>query len=403
MRTQFKKVFLCFVLVVFFLFGSVSSVWSLSDKIYKDISTFSKVLDIVDKFYVENVKEQEIMVGAINGMLSSLDPHTVYMPPEDYKYFRSETKGRFGGVGIEVSVRDNVLTIISPLEGTPAWDAGIKSGDKILSIDGKTTKHMTLTDAVKLMRGSIGRKITLTIWREGKKGTRTITLVRRLIKIPSVKTEDLGKGFALFRIITFQEGVAKSLRKAIDDYKTKHKKIKGIIIDLRDNPGGLLTEAAHISDFFLKSGVIVSTKGRNKESAVKKAAAAGTYPNYPLIVMVNGGSASASEIVAGALQDHRRAKIIGTKSFGKGSVQTLINLDNGGAVKITVAHYFTPKNRLIDGKGISPDVSITTKSYLKKKKIKRKKGDPDQKISREEFYNYQKDIALKYLKKMARR
>src|SRR3989339_1724692 len=370
-----------------------------TDKIYKDIATFSKVLDIVDKLYVQEVNEDTAMEGAINGLLQTLDPHSIYMAPEAYKSFNSETKGRFGGIGIEVSIKDGILTVVSPLEGTPAWDAGIKAGDKILTIDGQSTKHMSLNDAVKLMRGPVGKALSLTIWREGKKGAKTVNITREMIKVSAIRTEDLGDGYAMFKIITFQEGVAKQLWTAIEEFVGKKGELKGMILDLRDNPGGLLTEAVRISDFFIAEGVIVSTKGRSQETEVSLAHKKGTLPNFPMIVLINEGSASASEILAGALKDHKRARILGTNSFGKGSVQTLINLENGGAVKITIAHYFTPKDKLIDGKGIPPDIKIDSKGFLKKNKTKFKKDKASQKIERDEFYNYQRDEALSLLKK----
>ena len=346
---------------------------ALTDKIYNEISTFS------------------------DGMLTTLDPHTVYFPAEVYKNFSSDTKGRFGGVGIEVSIRDGVLTVISPIEGTPAWDAGIKSGDKIVAIDGKSTKNMSLGSAVRLMRGTIGRKLIISIWREGHRKSRTITIVRKLIKVPGVKSERFDDGILLTRIATFQEGITKNLKKMIDDY-TAENELNGLILDLRDNPGGLLSESIKVSDLFLKKGVIVSTKGRNQPLEVKKARSKGTLPNVPVVVLINKGSASASEIVAGALQDHGRAKLMGIKSFGKGSVQTIVGLNNGGAVKITIAHYFTPKDRLIDGKGISPDVTLDLKGYKKKNKIE--DDEKIDKITREDFYDYQKSEALKYIRSL---
>ncbi len=370
--------------------------WPLTDKVYKELSTFTQVMDIIDKYYVTNVDEKEILRGAIQGMLSTLDPHTVYFPAEVYKAFNSDTKGLFGGVGIEVSVKDGVLTVVAPLMGSPAWDAGIKSGDRILSIDGKSTKYMSLGEAVLLMRGSIGKKISLSIWRQGK--VHMVALTRSLIKVPGVKTEDLGEGYGLFRITSFQEGVAKQLKREIDDFQKAHGELKGIILDVRDNPGGLLGEAVKICDFFLKDGVIVSTKGRTSETEVKRAHEAGTMANFPIIVLINNGSASAAEILAGALKDQNRAKLMGLKSFGKGSVQTVINLDNGDAVKITIAHYFTPSNKMIDGKGIDPDV------LLDKKLFKKKRGgnasSKNQTLTRDEFDEFQKQEALVYLKKM---
>lgn len=394
-----KKFFYTFSLVICLVLGQTQA-FALSDKVYKELSTFSKILELIDKMYVENVDEKKAIQGAINGMLMSLDPHTIYLPAEVYKTFSSDTRGRFGGIGIEVSIKDGVLTVISPIQGTPAWNAGIKSGDKILGINGKSTKNITLGEAVHRMRGHIGKKLSITIWRAGK--TRVVTLTRRLIKVPGIRVEDLGQGFALFRITSFQEGIAKQLKKEIQNFQNTHGNIKGIILDLRDNPGGLLSEAVKISDYFLKKGVIVSTKGRNRKADVKKARSKGTLPDIPMVVLINRGSASASEIVAAALKENGRAKLLGTKSFGKGSVQTIVNLDNGDALKITIAYYFTPKDRLIDGKGIDPDILLDTKAFKKKKGIKGKDQETKIKITRDEFNKFQKDEALTYLKRISR-
>lgn len=390
------------LIVTGFLFLIPLKLAALSDQIYKELSTFANVLKIVDKMYVEPIDEKEVIRGAINGMLLSLDPHTVYLPADIYKDFSSDTKGRFGGVGIEVSIRDGVLTVVAPIEDTPAWEAGIKSGDKILAIEGKSTKNISLGEAVHKMRGPIGRKLTLTIWRAGK--TRQVTLTRRLIKVPGVRVEDMGEGYALFRITSFQEGVAKALKNEIEAFRRSHGEIRGIILDVRDNPGGLLTEAIRVSDLFLTRGTIVSTKGRTGKEDVKRAHAKGTLFEMPLVVLINRGSASASEIVAAALRDNNRARLLGTKTFGKGSVQTIVDLDNGDALKITIAHYFTPKDKLIDGKGIEPDIVLDTKAYKKKKKIKAKDTDEESrlKITRDEFNEFQKQEALRYLKKISR-
>lgn len=389
-----KKCSLFFFCVL--LFSQPS--WALTDKIYKEISTFTKVLQIVDQNYVDPVDEKKLILGALNGMLSSLDPHTIYLPAEQYRDFSSDTKGRFGGIGIEVSIKDGIITVISPIQGSPADQAGVRSGDKILNIDGKTTKNMTLNEAVHLMRGPVGRKISLLIWHKGTTKASQISMAREIIKVQSVKTEDWQEGYAYFHLTTFQEGSAKNFKKEFEDFLDKNKNpVKGVVLDLRDNPGGLLMEAVKLCDYLLKDGVIVSTKGRDKVVDVKKAHEAGTLPDFPMIVMINGGSASASEIVAGALQDQGRAKLVGTQSFGKGSVQTVINLDDGDALKITVAHYYTPKDRMIDGKGIAPDLLLDLKAYKKKLKIGK---DDKTKVSREDFDKFQRDEALTYLKKM---
>ncbi|MBF0104258.1 MAG: S41 family peptidase [Deltaproteobacteria bacterium] len=385
-------------LFVVCLFINMPFARALSDKVYKELSIFSRVLEIVDKMYVEPVDEKAIIKGSIDGMLATLDPHTVYLPAKIYKNFSSDTKGRFGGVGIEVSVRDGVLTIISPLRDTPAWAAGIKANDRILAIDGKSTKDMTLGEAVLMMRGPIGKKLALTLWRQGK--TKEVTLEREVINVPGMEFKDLGEGYVMVRVTTFQEGVSKKVKKEIERFRKENPdQLKGIILDLRDNPGGLLNEAVKISDYFLEKGVIVSTKGRDKKRTVNEAHGAGALSKVPMVMLINGGSASASEIVAGALGDNNRAKLMGTKSFGKGSVQTVVNLDGGDAVKITIAYYYTPKDKLIDGKGITPDIILDQKAYKKKNKIKT--DDKDLKLTRDEYDKFQEEEALAYLKKMA--
>lgn len=387
------------IILSFFILMHATYAHAFSDKIYKELGTFSKIMEIVDRYYVEEPEEKELVRGAIRGMLYTLDPHTVYLPEDVYKDFKSDTQGRFGGVGIEVTVKDGFITVVSPIEGSPAQRAGIQAGDKILMINGKITKGMDLTEAVHLMRGTIGKKITLAVWHAGMKQPRQVILEREIIKVANVLSEDLSDNYAYFRITVFQEGTAKNLKKAITKYKREHGGlIKGIVLDLRDNPGGLLSEAIRISDYFLDHGVIVSTKGRDHVEEVKKARGPGTLPDYPLIVLINGGSASASEIVAGALQDQGRAKLIGTRSYGKGSVQTVINLDDGDAIKITVARYYTPKNRMIDGKGIDPDILVGRNEFKKKtqSEVKEENGQPSLKA----YNEYQKQEALKFLKKM---
>ncbi|MCP5464376.1 MAG: S41 family peptidase [Deltaproteobacteria bacterium] len=378
---------------------------ALSDKIYKGLSTFTRVLEIVDQLYVEAPDEDLLVEGAIQGMLSVLDPHTVYFPKEIYKNFSSDTKGRFGGVGIEVSMKDGVLTVISPLEDTPAWKAGIKSGDRIVAIDGESTKNMSLGHAVLKMRGAIGKKIDLAIWRDGK--TKTFEVTRELIRVPAVKVSLKEDGIGYFKIVSFQEGVTKAFKKEIEEFRKEFGPLNAMILDLRDNPGGLLTEAVRLSDLFLDKGIIVSTKGRTQPEKIIHAHKGGGLTNIPVVLLINGGSASASEIVAGALGDHKRAKLLGTTSFGKGSVQTVVDLDNGDAVKITIAHYFTPKNKLIDGKGIKPDILLDEKLYKAKHKAPSVEDESDEKakdkkikITRDEFNEFQVTEAVEILKKM---
>lgn len=386
------------------LFFSSLPTFAFTDKVYKDLETFTKVMDLVDRYYVDKVDEKELILGAIKGLLFSLDPHTVYLSAEIYKNIQSDTKGRFGGVGLEIDIVDKMLTVVSPLPGTPAHHAGIQSDDKILMIDGEFTKRMTTVEAMEKMRGPIGRKVTLTIWRKGLKNAKTITLTREIIKVPSVTTEKLAESYGYFRVNTFQIGTAKSLKDAIEDFKKENQgELNGILIDLRDNPGGLLNEAVKMVDYFVDSGPIVSTKGRTKIEDIQHAKSSNTIErNVPMAVLINSYSASAAEIVAGALQDHGRAKLIGTKSFGKGSVQTIFELDNGDALKITIAKYLTPKNRLIDGKGIEPDIKVDQKMYRKfmKQLNKGKKSEKEIDPTAEGYKDYQRDEALKILQKM---
>lgn len=387
-----KRYFIFFIVVLFFV-PTLSH--ALSDKIYKELSTFSKVIEVIDEYYVKPVDEKAIVHGAIEGMLESLDPHSVYFTASAYKDFDAETTGRFGGVGIEVMMKEGLLTIVTPIVDSPAWQAGIKAGDRILAIDGKPTKGMSFRKAVELMRGSIGKKVSLTIYHQGK--ARVVTLKRSVINAPGVKVEDLGDGFALFQITSFQDNVAAEFATAVEGFEKKQP-IKGMILDLRDNPGGLLPEAVKIADVFLSDDVIVSTRGRNKVLDTFHAHKTGEDKNFPVVVLINGGSASAAEILAAALKDNHRAKILGMNSFGKASVQTVVNLENGDAVKITIAYYYTPHDKLIDGRGIEPDMILDEKAYQKAKNIKEDLENTAE--TREDFDAFQKQEALAILRKM---
>jgi carboxyl-terminal processing protease len=328
---------------------------------YETIELFTDVIAIVKKSYVEEVDTKKLIYGAINGMLSSLDPHSSFMPPEMYKEMKIETKGAFGGLGIEISVKDGILTVISPIEDTPAHKAGIKAGDQILKIDEKFTKDMTIMDAVKRMRGVKGTKVTLTIMREGFDKPKEFPLTRDIIQVKSVKFKTLDEGFGYIRIAQFQEKTDDDLGKAFQTLQESNGgKLRGLVLDLRNDPGGLLDQAIRVADHFLDEGqLIVYTEGREKDSKMRFAARKGNkQPNYPIVVLINSGSASASEIVAGALQDHKRAVIMGTQSFGKGSVQTIIPLSDNSGLRLTTARYFTPSGRSIQAKGISPDIEV---------------------------------------------
>jgi carboxyl-terminal processing protease len=328
---------------------------------YESIELFTDVMSIVKKSYVEEVDTKKLVYGAINGMLSSLDPHSSFMPPDSYKEMKIDTKGAFGGLGIEISIKDGVLTVISPIEDTPAFKAGIKAGDMILKIDDKFTKDLNINDAVKRMRGVKGTKVVLTIMREGFDKPKEFPLVRDVIQVKSVRSQLMDGGYGYIRIAQFQEKTDEDLTKALKSLKDENNgTLKGLVLDLRNDPGGLLDQAVKVADHFVADGqMIVYTEGREKDSKMQfTSKKGGKEPNYPIVVVINGGSASASEIVAGALQDHKRAIILGTQSFGKGSVQTIIPLSDDSGLRLTTARYYTPKGRSIQAKGITPDITV---------------------------------------------
>ena len=333
---------------------------ALSNDTYQELDTFASVLAIVQKNYVEPVTTKKLIDGAISGMLASLDPHSAYLTPDLYRDLEVETRGSFGGLGIEITIKNGALTVVAPIEDTPAYRAGLKAGDQIIKIDDDFTKDMSLTDAVKRMRGPKGSKIKLTLHRNGVPELFTVTLARDVIKIQSVKSKILPEGYGYIRVTTFQENTGDGVEKAIDEFDAKdHGKIKGVVFDLRDNPGGLLNQAVKVSDDFLDGGLIVYTQGREENQQQKYFShKKKDFVDYPMVVLVNGGSASASEIVAGALQDQKRAVILGTQTFGKGSVQTILPLDDHSALRLTTARYYTPTGRSIQAVGITPDVDV---------------------------------------------
>ncbi len=327
---------------------------------YESIELFTDVMAIVKKSYVEEVDTKKLIYGAINGMLASLDPHSSFMPPDSYKEMKIDTKGAFGGLGIEITVKDGILTVISPIEDTPAYKAGIKSGDQILKIDDKFTKDLNINDAVKRMRGLKGSTVVLTIMRETFEKPKEFSLVRDIIQIKSVRSRMLDNGYGYVRIAQFQEKTDEELSKALSSLQEDHKKpLSGLVLDLRNDPGGLLDQAVRVADHFVEDGLIVYTKGREKDSQMQFSPREGNKePGCPIVVLINGGSASASEIVAGALQDHKRAVIMGTQSFGKGPVQTIIPLSDDSGLRLTTALYYTPNGRSIQAKGITPDIVV---------------------------------------------
>lgn len=324
------------------------------------LRNFSDIFSRIKSDYVEEVPDTDLLKNAIKGMLAGLDPHSSYLDPSEYEELQIGTSGEFGGLGIQVGMEDGFVKVISPIDDTPAYHAGIKSGDLIIRIDQKPVKGMTLNDAVEIMRGKPGSKITLLILREGNSEPINFVLERAIIKVKSVKSQLIQKDYGYVRISTFQSRTSHHLIEAIDQLIDENKhSLKGLVLDLRNNPGGVLNAASEVSDLFLNDGLIVFTKGRVKNSYYEYRAKPGdTLDGAPMVVLINGGSASASEIVAGALQDHKRAILMGSKTFGKGSVQTIQELRNGGAVKMTTARYYTPSGRSIQAQGIVPDIVL---------------------------------------------
>jgi carboxyl-terminal processing protease len=324
------------------------------------LRNFSDIFSRIKSDYVEDVEDEVLLEHAIRGMLSGLDPHSTYLSPDEYNELRIGTSGEFGGLGIQVGMEDGFVKVISPIDDTPAYNAGLKAGDLIIRLDEKTVKGLTLNDAVKIMRGKPGTDIELTVVREGNDKPLTFVVTRDIIKVKSVKNRMLDPGYGYIRISNFQSRTAPQLMEALNDLKEENKaNLKGLVLDLRNNPGGVLNAAAEVSDLFIDKGKLVYTEGRIDNSHYEYNAKPGDIlDGAPVVVLINGGSASASEIVAGALQDHRRAVVMGSKSFGKGSVQTIQELRSGGAVKITTARYFTPNGRSIQGAGITPDIIL---------------------------------------------
>ncbi len=355
MKKKFLAIFIYFILLI-----EVSH--SSENDIYKKIDLFGEVLEKISEEYVDEVNPSESMDSAIDGLLQSLDPYSAYMSPETFDEMQTETSGKFGGLGIEVSMESGVVKVISPIDDTPASRAGIKAGDYIIKIDETQVQGKSLSEAVDLMRGEVGSPIEITIRRRGEKKALTFNIVREIIQIRSVKAELLEKNIGYIRLTSFNENSSKQIEKEIKKLE-KNKNVKSYILDLRNNPGGLLSQAIKISDFFLNTGEIVSTKSRKASENRKWFATKGDLTNgKTLIVLINYGSASASEIVAGALKDHKRAIILGENSFGKGSVQSIIPLKNKGAIRLTVAKYYLPSGKSISEVGVLPDIEIDEES-----------------------------------------
>jgi len=327
------------------------------EDIYQGLKTFTDVLEIIEKNYVDEVDAKALIEKAIDGMVGSLDPHSALLPPEAYEDLKIDTRGEFTGIGISISLRDEMIIVVAPIEGTPAYAAGIKAGDRIVAVDGKATRD--LREAVKMMRGPKGTHVTVTILREGEPEPIDFDLVRDVLPIQSVHSMLLKPGYGYVWITHFRDQTVDDLQKAMAEMDTADRPLKGLVLDMRDNPGGLLPQAIQTADLFLEKGNILSIRGRIKRHTKSfEARPDADPPRYPIVVLINGGSASASEIVAGALQDHRRALILGTTSFGKGSVQTVENLGDGYGLKLTIARYYTPSGRSIQAKGIEPDIVV---------------------------------------------
>ncbi len=377
MFTSKRKFSLNIILIVFlvlgFLFfnGNGSRVKADSEDVYKNIELLTEVLRQVEKNYVEPQKAKDLVYGAIKGMVRSLDPHSSFMTKEEFNELMTETKGSFSGIGIEITVKDKVLTVVSPIEGTPAYLAGMKAGDKIIKVEGESTLDMSLMEAVKKIRGPEGTEVNLTVVREGEEKPIEFAITRGVIPLRSVRSFMLTPHIGYVRLSNFQSNTAQDLSKALKNME-KDKSLKGLVLDMRNNPGGLLSQAIDVSELFLDSGIIVSTKGRKGSHDIEARAHKNSHPRaYPIIALVNGGSASAAEIVAGALQDNKRALILGSRTFGKGSVQTILPLSDGSGLRLTTARYYTPSGKSIQSSGITPDVEI---SFVAPEKEAKKKS-----------------------------
>lgn len=361
----------CAAVVIAILIPAVELINPLmaDDKTYSSLKMFTDVLEELEKNYVDDVNSEALIHNAIKGMVGNLDPHSSFMPPEAFDELQDDTKGEFSGIGIVITMKEGILTVVSPIEGTPAYKAGIQTGDMIIRIDEKSTKDMELWEAVNMMRGPQNKPVHITVIREGEPEAIEFSINRDLIPMESVRSSTLKPGFGYLRITNFRMNTLDDIKTHLGRLEAENKGLKGLVMDLRDNPGGLLDQAVKISDLFLSKGDIVSIKGKQeRNSQVFKASEADNDRKYPVVILINGGSASASEIVAGALQDHSRALILGMTSFGKGSVQTVRPLKDGYGIKYTIARYYTPNGRSIQAKGIEPDIEVEYEILEEKEK-----------------------------------
>ena len=354
-----KNILKILFLFVFIFYFSAANALN-EDDIYKKIDLFSEVLDKINKEYVDDINQSEAMDAAINGVLQSLDPYSAYMSPESFQNMQTETSGEFGGLGIEVGMEHGVIKVISPIDNSPASKVGVKAGDYIVKIDNVQVQGKTLTEAVDIMRGPVGTDIEITVRRRGEKKALTFIIKRDIIKVSSVKSKIINNKTGYLRLTSFNENSSDQIKNKIKEFDKNEKKVENYILDLRNNPGGLLSQAIKISDFFLDSGEIVSTKSKSKYENRKWFAKKGDIlSDSTMVVLINYGSASASEIVAGALQDHKRAILIGENTYGKGSVQSIIPLKNDGAIRLTVSKYYLPSGKSISEVGVTPDIEVS--------------------------------------------
>ncbi len=370
MKRLINKYYLYFAISIFIilLIPGSGNISAYPDDTYKKLKIFTEILGIVEKNYVEEVKPDDLIEKAVQGMIKSLDPHSALLTPDANEESKVSMKGEFGGIGIVITMKNDLITVISPIEGTPAYKAGIKANDIIVKVDGEITKGMTLEEAVNKMRGEKGTSIKITIAREGANNFIDFNLVRDIIPLTSANALLLKPNYGYARITNFRENTTQQFEDVLNKIETDSANLKGLILDLRDNPGGLLDQAVSISDIFLEKGTIVSIVGREKTDRKEYKAKFNTKKrDYPIVILVNGGTASASEIVAGALQDNKRAVILGTPTFGKGSVQAIIELNDGYAIKLTIAKYYTPNGTSIQAKGITPDIEVSYELEEEKK------------------------------------
>jgi carboxyl-terminal processing protease len=362
-RTKtWKKSVALAVLGIILLWLMVAPAVSGTASPYSKLAIFARVLTKLERLYVEPVDGDDLIYGAIRGMVRTLDPHSAFLLPDEFRILEEDTQGKFGGVGVEVGIQDDILTVITPMPGTPAEKAGLEPGDQIIAIEGSPTQSMSITDVVWQMRGVPGTEVTITIRREGEEKPFDVALTREVIHIESVQAELLEPGFPWIRVRIFQKGTASNVADAMARLTREGDGLQGLVLDLRRNPGGVLHEAVRLADLFVNSGTLVTTRGRDREIIQTfKANQRATATRVPMVVLIDGSSASAAEIVAGALQDHGRALLVGTRSFGKGSVQSIIDLGDGFGLKLTVARYFTPSGRSIQVEGVVPDVEIASR------------------------------------------